>query len=223
MRIVVDALVARAVPKLSELIQDLGADSAFGVFGRRVSPERILETLASVRPEVVVVDPSWAAISFLLARCLSDVGSPTARLVLGSSDTDDTLRIHASRRGFFDIVDVARPARHVLQHLTGIVDGKSQLRENRLWTIIDPSSPSSDVDEAMSDRLDRDIVELLSVGLSDREIAAGVHLSLQAVRNRVSAMLERSGCVNRTQLGWIYAARKSVEVQMRDPDDAVSP
>lgn len=216
MRIVVDVMMTRAVPELSGLIRDLGGDSAFGVFDASVSPERILEIVVRVRPEVVVVDPSWTAVSFLLARCLSDGGSPTARLALGAAAIDDTLRIHASRSGFVDIVDVTRPAPDVLDHILRIAAGESQLRDNRLWTTIDRSSPSTDVTEAMSDRLDHDILELLSVGLSDREIAAGVHLSLQAVRNRVSAMLERSGCVNRTQLGWMYTARKSVDVLMAD-------
>lgn len=50
------------------------------------------------------------------------------------------------------------------------------------------------------DQIDFEIGFLVSVGLADREIAATVHLAPQTVRNRVSAILDRSRLVNRTDL-----------------------
>lgn len=52
--------------------------------------------------------------------------------------------------------------------------------------------------------LDRHILDLICIGLPDREIAAAVHASHQTVRNRVSSMLRRSNISNRTQLAWAY-------------------
>ena len=46
---------------------------------------------------------------------------------------------------------------------------------------------------------------LICVGMQDVDIANVVHLSTQTVKNRISAMLERSGLRNRTQLAWMQA------------------
>lgn len=216
MRIVVDLTVARGVPGLSELIATSRSGSTFGVFDGHVSRGRLVSTILRLRPDVIVVDPSWLAISDLLKRSLVIGGCPAARCVLGSPGVSDALKIRAARRGFVDIVDIEQPADLVIDHLWEIFDGGSRLAEDRLWSIVPRLSPTFDAIEAPSDTLDREIAELLSIGLSDREIAEGVHLSLQAVRNRVSAMLERSGCVNRTQLGWLYSSRQWVECLMVD-------
>lgn len=61
------------------------------------------------------------------------------------------------------------------------------------------------------DQIDFDIGFLVSVGMTDREIAASVHLAPQTVRNRVSAILERSRLMNRTDLA-IHHPQSSVKL-----------
>jgi DNA-binding NarL/FixJ family response regulator len=48
-------------------------------------------------------------------------------------------------------------------------------------------------------RRERDILRLLAQGLSNKEIAAQLHLSEKTVRNRVSEILSKLGLHNRTQ------------------------
>lgn len=54
------------------------------------------------------------------------------------------------------------------------------------------------------DRIDEDIVRMISYGFSNVEIAASTRLSVQTVRNRISQLLLASGARNRTQLSTIY-------------------
>ncbi|MFM7263063.1 MAG: hypothetical protein ACKO1X_04855 [Acidimicrobiales bacterium] len=54
------------------------------------------------------------------------------------------------------------------------------------------------------DTIDREIVSRIAVGLTDDEIAKGVYLSYQTVRNRISRMLEHSGSRNRTHLASVF-------------------
>ena len=61
------------------------------------------------------------------------------------------------------------------------------------------------------DQIDFDIGYLVSVGMTDREIAATVHLAPQTIRNRVSAILYRSRLMNRTDLA-IHHPLSSVKV-----------
>lgn len=222
-RIVVDLFVSRAKPELAGLLDDATNDLAFGVFDRKVSAERILATIATVRPNVVMVSPSWLVLSPLLSRCLVVAGYSDALRVLGTSTATDALKIQAARRGFVDIVDTGRPTREVADRILGLQRGETPLRDDRLWQTIGESTPNHDMSNVTTDETDREIVELLSVGLSDRDIALGVHLSLQAVRNRVSSMLERSGCVNRTQLGWVFSSLSLVDLLMADIEPVDDP
>ena len=50
------------------------------------------------------------------------------------------------------------------------------------------------------DETDRKMLELLTRGYTDRQIAGEVYLSLQTVRNRMSRLLQRFHLENRTQL-----------------------
>jgi two-component system response regulator DevR len=212
-RIVVDHSVSQSLPGLADLLVE---SDAMAIFDRRISPDRMLETVARTRPDVVVVDPSWLVVSTLLSRCLVLGGCPDAVCVVGAAVSSDALRIQASRRGFAGVVDLGRPALDVVEQIRVVTRSESQLREDRRFTSIGGFARDQDMSNVTTDDTDREIIELLSVGLSDREIALGVHLSLQAVRNRVSSMLERSGCVNRTQLGWVFSNRSLVDLLMAD-------
>lgn len=50
------------------------------------------------------------------------------------------------------------------------------------------------------DPIDLEIGNLVSIGMADRDIANLVHVAPQTVRNRISAILDRSRLVNRTDL-----------------------
>ncbi|OZG55473.1 DNA-binding response regulator [Bifidobacterium tissieri] len=62
--------------------------------------------------------------------------------------------------------------------------------------------------DVLSDR-ERDVAALVAEGYDNRQIAASLFLSEGTVRNRISAMLDKLGLMNRTQLAiaWINAHR----------------
>lgn len=55
------------------------------------------------------------------------------------------------------------------------------------------------------DATDREIAHLVSQGLTDKDIAATLHFSVQTVKNRISKILSRIGVANRTQLAVLVA------------------
>lgn len=64
------------------------------------------------------------------------------------------------------------------------------------------------VEETLNER-ERDIAALVAEGLDNRDIAHRLYLSEGTVRNRISAMLDKLGLTNRTQLAilWINTHR----------------
>lgn len=80
------------------------------------------------------------------------------------------------------------------------VAGTSSLRIDPLWNVAgDPLDMTSLCIDHLPD-LDRDIIELLSEGLTNEQIADVLHVSCQTVRNHVHRMMDRIGVSNRTLL-----------------------
>lgn len=77
----------------------------------------------------------------------------------------------------------------------------------------DPAHAAEDVPDGSLDALlgerERDIAALVAEGLDNRDIAATLYLSEGTVRNRISAILDKLGLANRTQLAiaWINGHR----------------
>lgn len=69
---------------------------------------------------------------------------------------------------------------------------------------MDEHEPENKCCENLNDG-DRAIVALVARGLSNRDIAAELHMSYQTVRNRLTRIFNLTGMTNRTQLaaGWL--------------------
>lgn len=91
----------------------------------------------------------------------------------------------------------------VLDKLTasGAADGPGEGEDGR-------AAQARDLVARLTDR-DRELVALVAEGLDNRDIAARLFLSEGTVRNRISAILDRLGLRNRTQLAvtWLNARR----------------
>jgi DNA-binding CsgD family transcriptional regulator len=74
---------------------------------------------------------------------------------------------------------------------------------------------ANDLSHTPHDDFDRQILGLVCVGMQDADIACVVHLSTQTVKNRISAMLDRSGLRNRTQLAWMQANQSMGDAMSR--------
>ena len=73
----------------------------------------------------------------------------------------------------------------------------------------DDSRDTADSIEGLLGEREREITALVAEGLDNRDIAARLFLSEGTVRNRISAILDKLGLTNRTQLAilWLNAHR----------------
>jgi DNA-binding NarL/FixJ family response regulator len=124
--------------------------------------------------------------------------------VVGAKAIDDVLRIQAAHRGMFDVIDLSLPARQLISHLHSISLGNSSLSKSDLWRRVPRPSKVADITTVPQDTTDLSILELICIGYRDQDIAEVLGYSVQAVKNRLGAMLKRSGVSNRTQLAWQF-------------------
>ena len=205
LRVLVDTRVAGSATGLTAggPLPD-GGSVEVTVFDEYTPAPDVAVLLGSLSPHVVVVDRVWLAISALLMALVRLGGSNTPRMVLGVPTLEDIHKVEAAYHGFDDVLDLGRPADEIVGQLRRVVDGRSSLDRDALWTRVSRPLASPDVLTSPQDELDRRIIDLICIGLPDKEIAEVTHHSHQTIRNRISALLQRTGLVNRTQMAWMH-------------------
>ena len=166
----------------------------------------IHETLASHDIDVVLVT-SLATSRWIMFEQASDpkVIAPLTRIVL-SRQEPAIIESSAVLLGFDGVGQLDGPTSlfdrveaihlHASEHGTNFARGvKEPETMRRLLSIFSIS---------YIDQTDFEIVMRIATGATDREIARDVFLSIKTVRNRISGLLSRSGCRNRTELALMH-------------------
>ena len=77
---------------------------------------------------------------------------------------------------------------------------------------VDTSQPIPSGTITSRDMFDELIVNFISIGYSNSEIAERLNFSLQTIRNRISRLLEESGAHNRAHLAAMYLMPHAMEI-----------
>lgn len=84
-------------------------------------------------------------------------------------------------------------------------------------TTVDTSQPMPSGVVTYRDMFDELIVNFISIGYSNADIADRLNFSLQTIRNRISRLLEESGAHNRAHLAAMYLIPHAIEVVHQAP------
>ena len=211
MRIIFGIVVADTNRGLLRYIENQDPSWSVGVWDTGGSLATAISALEELRPDVLVIAPEWFVFSAVLRRMVKLSGCPDPLLVLASANVTNALKVEAAYHGFRGLIDLAESDAVVFGILRDAASGKSRLDGDRLWTSVTRPAPKTDLSLIPDDDVDRGILDLIRIGLSDREIAETLFFSHQTVRNRVSRMLTDAGLDNRTHLAWAYTNAKLLE------------
>lgn len=177
---------------------------------------RYFETPAS-RPDVLLIDIQMPGTSGLDAAREILATDPAARILFLTTFSDQSYIAQAmglGAKGYLIKQDVAA----VGPALQAVMAGQVVLGAEVLGKLTertpdpadsDDSGDTADSIEGLLGEREREITALVAEGLDNRDIAARLFLSEGTVRNRISAMLDKLGLTNRTQLAilWLNAHR----------------
>lgn len=177
---------------------------------------RYFETPAS-RPDVLLIDIQMPGTSGLDAAREILATDPAARILFLTTFTDQSYIAQAmglGAKGYLIKQDVAA----VGPALQAVMAGQVVLGAEVLGKLTertpdpadsDDSGDTADSIEGLLGEHEREITALVAEGLDNRDIAARLFLSEGTVRNRISAILDKLGLTNRTQLAilWLNAHR----------------
>ena len=177
---------------------------------------RYFETPAS-RPDVLLIDIQMPGTSGLDAARDILATDPAARILFLTTFTDQSYIAQAmglGAKGYLIKQDVAA----VGPALQAVMAGQVVLGAEVLGKLTertpdpadsDDSGDTADSIEGLLGEREREITALVAEGLDNRDIAARLFLSEGTVRNHISAILDKLGLTNRTQLAilWLNAHR----------------
>lgn len=177
---------------------------------------RYFKTPAS-RPDVLLIDIQMPGTSGLDAARDILATDPAARILFLTTFTDQSYIAQAmglGAKGYLIKQDVAA----VGPALQAVMAGQVVLGAEVLGKLTertpnpadsDDSGDTADSIEGLLGEREREITALVAEGLDNRDIAARLFLSEGTVRNRISAILDKLGLTNRTQLAilWLNAHR----------------
>lgn len=171
---------------------------------------RYFETPAS-RPDVLLIDIQMPGTSGLDAAREILATDPAARILFLTTFADQSYIAQAmglGAKGYLIKQDVAA----VGPALQAVMAGQVVLGAEVLGKLTERTPDPADSDDSIEGLLgerEREITALVAEGLDNRDIAARLFLSEGTVRNRISAILDKLGLTNRTQLAilWLNAHR----------------
>ena len=177
---------------------------------------RYFDTPAS-RPDVLLIDIQMPGTSGLDAAREVLATDPAARILFLITFSDQSYIAQAmglGAKGYLIKQDVAA----VGPALQAVMAGQVVLGAEVLGKLTertpnpadsDDSRDTADSIEGLLGEREREITALVAEGLDNRDIAARLFLSEGTVRNRISAILDKLGLTNRTQLAilWLNAPR----------------
>ena len=168
-------------------------------------------------PDILLIDIQMPGMNGLDAAREILTKDPAARILFLTTFSDQAYIEQAMRlgtKGYLIKQDVAASAPALHAVMAGQVVLGAEVLGKLTERTPDPadsddSRDTADSSEGLLGEREREITALVAEGLDNRDIAARLFLSEGTVRNRISAILDKLGLTNRTQLAilWLNAHR----------------
>ena len=143
-----------------------------------------------------------------------DVRERSKFVLMTSAQNVDIVRL-AAELSFDGILDVYQDPIAVHQQLRNVV-----MMANEWKHSVETKSSPAMLFLATRDALDRSIISLVALGMTDKQIAAEIGLAPQTVRNRLSRVIVDAGLTNRTQLAHMWLREQSLVMREQTGESA---
>lgn len=202
----------------------------FDVVGQAETGERALEIIKEIRPDVAVLDVNLPGLNGQQVTRQLVLSKLSTRVVLLTAYDDTEQIIHAMRAGAYAYCSKDVMPEKLIEIIRIVNEGSYFLGEERLskhgveqWLLdkteaaARPYSDPGDPFHPLSGR-EMEVLECVTLGMSNKEIAGYLGISHQTVKNHVTAILRKLGVEDRTQAA-VYALRRGwVRLYEQDSD-----
>lgn len=181
----------------------LGKEDDFETVSTAGNGREAIATCQRERPDVILLDIRMPAMDGI--ECLKAIKRqwPAIRIMMLTTFRDEHNIRMALKAGAEGYLLKSTSIENMAQQIRALRAGSTILDAEVLKTIVEPDGTKL---AGLTDR-ERDIVELVAQGLSNKEIADRLFLSVGTVRNLLSVLLDKLELRDRTQLAIYYWQR----------------
>ena len=157
------------------------------------------------KPDVMLMDIRMEGMSGIEAGEVILKEYPDAKILYLTTFSDDEYIIKALNMGAKGYI-LKQDFESIASALEAVMSGQSVFGDqiiNKLPELIKSKEEFDYAGHGINDK-EKEIMELVAKGLSNREIAAELYLGEGTVRNYISALLDKLGLRDRTQLAVYY-------------------
>jgi two-component system, NarL family, response regulator DevR len=206
-------IVRRGLAHLFETAGDID------VVGEAGTAEEALSRIPPTRPDVALLDvrlPDGDGV-----QVCREIRSrhPEIHCLMLTSFSDDEALFDAIMAGASGFILKQVKSEEIVQAVRFVAKGQSLLDPAVTGRVLDRLRNGPEEDERLA-RLsprERNILELIADGLTNRQISERIHLAEKTVKNYVSNLLTKLGMERRTQAA-VYAARLAGQRGERPPE-----
>ncbi len=174
------------------LIGRVGDDPGMEVVGLACSAEEALREISRRQPDVAVIDPDLldAAGEVLVGRIRD--ASPRTKTVLLTSTSNLATLMSAVNAGCSGFLTKDRPIDELLEAVRAAHRGEVSISPALATLLLPRLRENGGISSPLS-RREREVLDLLAEGLSNRGIAERLYVSVNTVRNHVQRVITKLG------------------------------
>jgi DNA-binding NarL/FixJ family response regulator len=213
---------------LQGLRQILGAESSVLIVGAATDGQEALETARRLQPDVVLLDIHLPSMNGMQVARKLRADLPNTAIIMLTAYHDENQVLHAIRAGAAayyskdvscdELVDAIHQVHQGLYVIEENILSKPQLAEwikERFSEISAFWEGAEDMFMPLSGR-EMEILELITRGMSNKQVALKLGISHQTVKNHMTSILRKLAVNDRTQAA-VYALRKGW-IRLQDMD-----
>ena len=168
------------------------------VRGMHTSAHALLSSLQASARDIVVMDPVSLSPSGVEIVSSLRATAPNARVIVLTASQRDLDLFTAVRAGIRGYISKSADAQELLAAIRAAHTGGALISQDRAVQLMDAFASQTYEETGLSPR-QRDILEGLVQGKSNREIAADLALSEKTVKNYMRGIFSALGCRDRTE------------------------
>jgi two-component system nitrate/nitrite response regulator NarL len=180
-------------------------DRRFRLVGAGCYGPESCTAVGQLRPELVLLNPEGSDPEFRMLRRLHRFHPGSSLLLVGMSDDVATF-LRAVQAGVVGYVLKDASSQQIVAAACSVLHKRVAFPPHLEWELFERISRGAffnlrpAVGAVVWTRREKEIVTLLAQGLTNKEIAGQLHLSLQTVKNHVHQILRKSGVRSRFAL-----------------------
>ncbi len=173
------------------------------VVGETTDANTLLKLAAKIKPQIIVMDMSSAKrTDFSVLHQLSEL-CPNAKVIIITGYCDEVDLVRSIRAGVMGLVSKSSDPELIMKAVSTVSIGKPWIQreftEKLIGIISDPTNLVTVAPIQTLSTREREILKLVAEGMSNKEIAIRLHLSVQTVKVFLTRIFHKLGVRNRVE------------------------